>query len=158
MASHWKPAPPSRSAMTFWQAASSGVTDLREMSSFASSSTLPSGIRVDLEVVERRALAGLHTLVVRRLHRLRHRGRRTAGARQAELARSSLVDQPQHVGRGVGVRHRLLLGDLAFHEELEERLLEGLRAWRETLLERVLNLADVTPLDELRDIARVEQH
>ena len=76
----------------------------------------------------------------------------------ADLARRGLVDEPEHVGGRVGVRHRLFLRDLAVHEELEERLLEGLRPGRHAFLERVLDLVDLTLLDEFRDVAGVEQH
>ena len=56
--SHLKPAARSRSAISSWQPPSSGVTDLRAISSFASSSALSSGIHVDLEVAEGGAGAG----------------------------------------------------------------------------------------------------
>src|SRR5688500_1037400 len=53
--SHWKPAVASRLAINSWQPPSSGVTDLRPMSSLASSSAETSGIHVDLEISEGRA-------------------------------------------------------------------------------------------------------
>src|SRR5207248_2003210 len=61
-------------------------------------------------------------------------------------------------GGGIGVGHRLFLRDLAFDKELEKRLLEGLRAWRHALFQRVLDLVDLAFLDQLGDMARVEQH
>src|SRR5262249_21442729 len=127
--SHWKPARPRRSARSAWQPPSSGVTDLRPISALESARTpLCSGIHVDFKVVEARegfllVLGGL--------------GGWSRRAVEGKLARGGLVDEPQHVARGVGVRERLVLGDLAFHEELEERLLEGLRAGGEALLQRL---------------------
>src|SRR5262245_65523748 len=53
--SHLKPAAVSRLASSSWQPPSSGVTDLRPISSLARSSASSSGIHVDLEVAERRA-------------------------------------------------------------------------------------------------------
>src|SRR6185295_11504949 len=146
--SHWKPARSRRSARSAWQPPSSGVTDLRPISALESSRTPPSsGIHVDLEICE--AGEGILFLVGRL-------GRRLGRAVEGELARGRLVDEPQHVARRVGVGERLVLGDLALHEQLEERLLEGLRAGREALLQRLLDLADLALLDQLGDVARVE--
>src|SRR6185503_8646743 len=153
--SHSNPARARRWAMSSWQPPSSGVTDLRAISSLASSSApAGSGIHVDLEVAERAAAARRREdafLLLLLGPALRHR---LAG----DLARGRLVDQPQHVGGRVGVRHRFVLGDLAVHEQLEERLLEGLRPGRHALLQRLLDLADLAPLDQLGDEARVEEH
>src|SRR6185503_1364958 len=109
------------------------------MSSRASSSAEGiSGIHVDLDVAEgcapRREQALL--LLFARFFAGGRRGRRPGLA--ANLARRGLVDQPQHVGRRVGVLHRLFLRDLLLHEQLEQRLLEGLRARRHALLQRFL--------------------
>src|SRR3954468_3000780 len=153
----------SRAAISSWQPPSSGVIERRAMSSWASSSAPPrSGIHVDLEVVERGTAGGKHAFLLLGAGLLaRLLGRRRALRRQglaADLAGGRLVDEPQHVGRRVGVGHRLFLRDLAFHEELEQRLLEGLRARRHALLERLLDLVDLALLDQLRDVAGVEQH
>src|ERR1700682_292321 len=132
--SHRNPARTRRAATSSWQPPSCGVIDLRAMSCFASSraedspALLPSGIHVDLEVVERGALAapGRRALTAPLLGLLSRLGRQSLAA---DLARSGLVDQPEHVGGRIGVGHRLILGDLAFDEQLEQRLLEGLRPW-----------------------------
>src|SRR5581483_34278 len=148
------PARSRRRATSAWQPPSCGVTERRSISSWANARALsPSGIHVDLEIVER---SGRPLLADRSF--------RGGSVRllwhwlTADLAGRRLVDEPQHIGRRVGVRHGLVLRDLAFHEELEERLLEGLRARRHALLERVLDLAELAFLDQLRDVARVEQH
>src|SRR3954470_1674626 len=139
--SHWKPARSRRSARSAWQPPSSGVTDLRPINALESSRTLLcSGIHVDLEVVEGRKVI---LFVLGRL------GGRRGRAVERELARGRLVDEPQHVARRVRVGERFVLGDLAFHEQLEKGLLEGLRAGREALLQRLLHLADLTLLDQL---------
>src|SRR5688572_24568714 len=121
-----KPSGFRRSARTCWQPQSCGVTELRPMSSFASSSADSSGIHIELEAAE--GIVGLR-------HALRDR---LAG----DLPGGRLVDEPEHVGRRVGVGEGLFLRDLAVHEELEERLLEGLRSRRHAFLERLLDLAD----------------
>src|SRR5207237_496913 len=157
-----KPARSRRRARSSWQPPSCGVIDLRAMSSRASSSAAPpaaSGIHVDFEVVERGTAAGNGARFLRRAGLLggrRRRARRHGLA--ADLAGGRLVDQPEHVGGRIGVRHRLVLGDLALHEQLEERLLEGLRTRRHAFLERFLDLADFALLDQLADVPRVEQH
>src|SRR5919108_91501 len=149
-----KPARPGGRASSAWQPPSCGVTERRAISSWAKARALsPSGIRVDLEIVER---SGRPLLAERLLGGWRGALRRQRLA--ADLAGGRLVDETEHVGRGVGVRHGLVLRDLAFHEELEERLLEGLRAWRHALFERVLDLANLALLDQLGDVPRVEQY
>src|SRR3954463_575266 len=98
-----KPIRSRRLAISCWQPPSSGVTDLRAMSSLASSSVppaCPSGIHVDLEVVE----GTIARSGARRSFLLLRRGRgggRPAGARVGDFARGRLVDEPKHVGRGV---------------------------------------------------------
>src|SRR3989442_1849593 len=134
MGSQRKPALSRRAASSSWQPPSSGVTDRRAISSLARSrAPEPSGIHVDLEIVERSAAggrkhafllfaAGLLSGLLGGGGRLRRQGL------AADLAGGRLIDEPQHVGRRVGVRHRLFLRDLALDEQLEERLLDGLRA------------------------------
>src|SRR4051812_23104122 len=149
-----KPAFCRRAAMRSWQPPSSGVIDRRSMSCLVSSSAPPSGIHVDLEVVEGVVGRGLVAGLLAAAGGLRFRRRRLP----ADLASGGLVDEPKHVGGRIGVRHRLFLADLAFHKELEERLLEGLRAGRHALFERVLDLVDLAFFDQLGDMARIEQH
>src|SRR5919197_2154376 len=154
IASQRKPARSRRRATSAWQPPSSGVTERRAISSWANARALsPSGIRVDLEIVER---SGRPLLADRSF------GGGGGGLRRqglaADLAGGRLVYEPEHVGRGVGVRHGLILRDLAFHEQLEERLLEGLRAWRNAFLESVLDLAELALLDQLGDVPCVAQY
>src|SRR6266496_2470172 len=157
------PALASRAASSSWQPPSSGVTDRRAISSLARSrAPAPSGINVDFEIVERGATrGGQHALLLvagRFLSGLL--GSRGLGRQglAADLAGGRLVDEPQHVGRRVRVRHGFFLRDLALDEQLEQRLLEGLRARRHAPLERVLDLVDLALLDQLGDVARIEQH
>src|SRR5919197_3678435 len=149
-----KPACSRRRARSAWQPPSCGVTEQRAISSWANARALsPSGIRVDLEIVER---SGRPLLAERSL------GGRGGGLRRqglaADLPGGRLIDEPEHVGRGVGVRHGFVLGDLALHEQLEERLLEGLGAWRHAFLKRVLDLAELDLLDQLGDVPCVAQY
>src|SRR5262245_21492990 len=95
--SHLKPAAASRLESRSWQPPSSGVIDLRPISSLARSSAFSSGIHVDLDVAERGATArgqdAFLLLLGGRRGGLAAGGRRLAG----DLARGRLVDQPQHV-------------------------------------------------------------
>src|SRR5216117_3359623 len=141
-----------------WQPPSSGVTDRRAMSSLASSSAPASGIRVDLQVAEGSAGAGRQQAFLFLARRGALAGARRAGGLAGDLAWRRLVDQPQHVGGRVSVRHRLVLGDLAIYEQLEQRLLEGLGAGCHALLQRLLDIADLAFFDQLGDVTRVEQH
>src|SRR5436190_16332172 len=110
IASHLNPACDRRAARSCWQPPSSGVIDLRAMSSLASSSAPPSGI--DLDFVERRAGArenALFLLGAGLLARLFGSWLRWRSL-PADLAGGGLVDEPEHVSRRIGVGHRFFLG------------------------------------------------
>ena len=63
-----------------------------------------------------------------------------------------VVHQPGQIGGRIGVAQRLVLGDLAFGIELEQRLLEAHRAGRQALLDRLLDLIGFALHDQLGDV------
>ena len=61
------------------------------------------------------------------------------------------------VGR-VGVGERVVAGDAPRPHQPNQRLFEGVRAGRETLLHRFLDLGDAALFDQFGNVPRVQQH